>query len=74
MCKKQCDIETSFDCVGVECDYSDAKHCVWLRTSNCGSNEERPYSENYKTCIKIETQKTGINKDYAFHRNTYAKS
>lgn len=69
MCKKRCDIETSFDCVGVECDYSDGRNCVWLKLSNCGPNEERPYSENYKTCIKTETQKSGIDQAYAFPKN-----
>ena len=62
LCKKQCDVEESFECAGVECDYSDGRYCIWLKKSNCLQKEKRPYSEDYKTCIKIEhSREKGIN-------------
>ena len=46
-CQQKCTRDPN--CKAINCDYWDSRNCVWWNSREC-EEDERPYSEKYKTC------------------------
>ena len=51
-CQEKCTRDPN--CEAIECDYFDSRPCIWWKSKECEEEDEdeRTYSEKYKTCVK----------------------